>query len=153
MSQQWLAAENFERSHELISAINAVVINTQLSLSGKNDEKRRQEMEEARARLVPFIEEFDSLVKIIECDEDAPILSTDPRLTALTRQFVTVRQGCTSPILRDMALERAVRLLQMRHIETVPSDERAQLIEFLRALRSLLEDNSHADIIGLLGVI
>lgn len=153
MSRQRLAAESFERSHDLIAAINVIAIHTRLSLAGRDDEARQPQVEDARARLAQFLEQLAPLASDIEHDGEAPVVGTDPRLTALAHQFVTARQGSNSPALRRMEPEHALRLLKQARMDAVPQAERVQVVEFLRALRSLLESSSHADVSGLLGVL
>ena len=153
MSHQWLAAENFERSHELISAINALVIQAQLAQSGKPVATRREDVEQARTRLLLFLQQLAPIVHSIERDEDAPVLGADPRLAALARDFLAARRQSLASALGEVEMERATRLLQPSQLERAPRAERKQVIEFLRALRSLLENNSRADIVGLLGAL
>jgi hypothetical protein len=37
MSEKWMAVENFERAHEIISAVNTLSIHTKLALAGMDD--------------------------------------------------------------------------------------------------------------------
>ena len=153
MSRQWLASENFERNHDVVASINTLVIHCQLSLSGTSDPTSPGEIARAQSRLRQFFNSFCEFVRELEKDEEAPLLGADPRLTSLAHGFILARKTGNPRVLRELRLEQVHQWLQRPNFSSLSRAERAQLIEFLRSLRSLLENNTHADVVGLLGVL
>jgi len=153
MSHQWLAAENFERTNDVIAAINALAIHCQLSLSGTPDPTPQSEVIRAQARLREFFDSFSTLVNELEKDGEAPLLGADARVVALAHRFILTRSVGRPLVLREVTLNQVTQWLRRPQTTSLSRPERSQLIHFLRAIRSLLENNAHADVVGLLGVL
>ena len=103
----------------------------------------------ARAVLHSFLERFGSLVIETESTRGGTVTGADPRLSQLARTFVAKRREWTqhSP-LYDVNPSNIIALL-----ESDASDDLQRLVVYLQELRTLLEQNVHADIVGLLGEI
>ncbi len=149
MINNWLAAENFERAHNIIAAINTLSIHTKLVLAGTDDTERSKEVVKARAVLRSFLERLGTLVIEAERTRGGTVTGADPRLSQLARTFVAKRREWTqhSP-LYDVNPSNIVALL-----ESDASDDLQRLVVYLQELRTLLEQSVHADIVGLLGEI
>ena len=149
MSNNWLAAESFERAHSIISALNTLSIHAKMVLANIDDTARSSDTVKARAVLRAFLESFGAIVKEAERTREGMVTGADPRLSQLARTFVAKRRQWPqhSP-LYDVTLSEVDALL-----ESDNPDNLRQLIAYLQELRVLLEQNVHADIVGLLGEI
>lgn len=148
MSSEWLTAESFERNQRLISAINTLSIHTKLAQEGIVNAPDVGDVTEARKELLAFLERIGPMVRDIEVHRDAPILGADQRLSLLVRQFASTRQQRPASILHSLPIERAAAL-----IGSEKAGDRNKLIEYLSALRKLVEQHAHADVVGLLGEV
>lgn len=147
MNNEWLTAESFELTHSVISAINRLAIHNKLALANTPDAASAEAVCEARETLRTFLDRLGSVVCQVEVDQEAPVLGTDPRLGLLAQQYVSAkRQRPDRSPLYTLPLDHVKALLGAER-----PDERRQLVECLRALRSLVEEHAHADVVGLLG--
>jgi len=149
MSNNWLAAESFERTHGILAALNALSIHAKMTLARVDDTERNSDVVKARAVLRAFLESFGAIVKEAEGTHEGMVTGADPRLSQLARTFVAKRRQWPqhSP-LYDITLSEVEALLE----SDIP-DDLHRLIAYLQELRVLLEQNVHADIAGLLGEI
>ena len=148
MSSEWLTAESFERNQRLLSAINTLSIHTKLAREGVIDVPEIGNVSEARKELHSFLDRIEPMLRTVEAERDAPLLGADQRMSLLVRQFASARKQRPRSILHTLPMEQAARLLDA----SKPVDME-RLIEYLRALRILLEEHSHADIVSLLGEV
>jgi hypothetical protein len=148
MSSEWLTAESFERNHRLISAINTLSIYTKLLRSGVSPMPDIGDVAAARTEIRMFLGRMGPLVQEAEADANAPMLGTDARLSLLVRQFATTRRQRPSSILHRTPIEQVSSLLESAR----PADQ-DRLIDYLRALRQLVEQHTHEDVVGLLGEV
>src|SRR5215469_13484206 len=93
MTGDWLAAANFEQTHEIVSAINTLSIHAKLVLAGADYTGEAAEIQQARARLLSFLERFGSLLQDIEGSQEGTIVGADPRLRELAAQFLSARRS------------------------------------------------------------
>ena len=142
MSTDWLAIQSFQRSQDLLAAINTLSIHTKLRLSGVADEERAKAASEARGKLASFLEAFEKIVQQAEQADGGILLGIDPRLQQLARSFVTAK--------RDRNKFHS-RLFTQPPSETVwllaSADEKDQraLVESLTDLRTLFEEHIYTD--------
>ena len=148
MSSEWLTAESFERNQRLISAINTISIHTKLAREGVRNVPDIGDVAAAQRELETFLNRVGPLVHEVETNRDAAILGVDQRLGVLVRQLASTRQKRPASILQTLPIERVSDLLG----STRPNDQE-MLVAYLRALRSLLEQHAHADVVGLLGEV
>jgi hypothetical protein len=149
MTTEWLTARSFERSHEIISAINTLSIHSKRLVAGEGDLDREAEVAEARKVLQTFLERFNAVVRQAEEQRDATIVGTDPRLSSLAKKFMLARRQLPQrPLFRARSLDELRDLLKSDR----PEDQE-RLVANLRDLRILIEQHSHADIVGILGEI
>ncbi|KSV17090.1 hypothetical protein CY91_04660 [Dehalococcoides mccartyi] len=147
MSKEWFNAESFERFQQLISAINAVLIHSKLRLAGIDDAGRRPEFETSRKYLLAFLEQFGPIVQEVEKDENWVPAGTDPRLDDLARSLADIRRR--RPRKFSLASVSVVELKQLLELDDMENANK--VIEYLRDLRNLLEQQAHADVISILG--
>ncbi len=147
MTSEWLTAESFERNHRLLSAINTLSIHAKLVRAGISDAPHVGDVEEAREELRHFLDRMGPLVHDVEAHREAPLLGADSRLSSLVRQYATTRSRSAS-VLHRLPIEQVAALLVSRQ----PADQQ-RLIEYLAALRQLVEQHAHADVVGLLGEV
>jgi hypothetical protein len=147
MSSEWLTAESFERNHRLLSAINTLSIRAKLALAGTTDAPSVGNISEAKEELKHFLIRMGPLVHDVEMNQEAPLLGADSRLSSLVRQYATSRKRHAS-VLYKTPIERVVTLL-----DSEQAADRERLIEYLTALRQLVEQHTYADVVGLLGEV
>ncbi len=142
MSTDWLTIQSFQRSQDLLTAINTLSIHTKLRLSGVADEERAKATAEAREKLASFLMAFEKIVQQTEQAEGEALLGIDPRLQQLARSFVAAKRDRSR--FRSMLFTRspseAVNLLAA----TEERDQQA-LIECLTDLRALVEEHIYTD--------
>lgn len=147
MSNEWVAAENFERTQELILAVNALSMHTKLTLAGITNVPRAEEAKQARATLHTFLDRFTSLVAEVEHRHGSIMAGIDPGLHQLVTYFVAQRRLLPSrSILYSLPLDELRSLL-----DATSQDDMERLVACLSELRAVLEQQLHADMSGLLG--
>jgi hypothetical protein len=146
---EWLIAQSFERAHEVVSAINTLSIRAKLTLAGVDDSSRDEDVRNARTLLLTFLDRFQAVVQDAERHRDGTVLGADPRLGQLAKTFLSVKCQWPRPsALYSSSFTEVRELLTSKRVEDLQD-----LINFLRDLRSLVEQHAHSDIIGILGDI
>ena len=148
MSTEWLTAESFERNQRLISAINTLSIHTKLAREGIDNVPEVGDISEARSELHQFLDGIGPMLHIVESDRDAPLLGADQRMSLLVRQFASTRRQRPRSILHTLPVEQAALLLNSNRPAKMDL-----LIDYLRALRTLVEQHTYADVVNLLGEV
>jgi hypothetical protein len=149
MKNSWLAASNFERMQQIISAINTLVIDAKLTLVGVEQPIDEAELSQARAELADFLTQFDTLLQKTEKSLDSVVVGDDPRLGELTVQYLAEKRRSSEPSsLYNIPLSELKGLITLEQRDRLP-----QLIGYLRELRSLLEQHTQADVQDVLGDI
>jgi hypothetical protein len=149
MKNRWLAASNFERMHEIISAINTISINAKLSLTGIQEPVAKSELAKAQELLSDFLSQFYAQLQTTEQNTDGTVVGNDPRLGELLESYLVEKKR--SPNASGLYAISPGKLLNL--VKTTTMDDFPQLIECLRDLRTLLEQHSQADINNMLGDI
>ncbi len=145
MKSDWLTATSFERTFQIVSAINTLLIHAKLALAGMPDPASEGDLAEARDRLVAFLNQFQTVLEAAEQRADGMIVGADPRLTEFALHFVAERQRLPQRAsLYTRPLPQVAELVQSEQAEDLP-----ELVACLQALRALFEQHSHADIVGL----
>lgn len=147
MKNDWLTASSFERTHEIVSAINALSIHAKLVLAGIDDSANQEDVEKSRRKLLAFLNRFETLLREAELGRDKAVIGADPRLGDLALRYMSEkRRQPRRSTLYEISLAEMSDLVRSERREDLPS-----LISCLRGLRSLVEQHSHADVIGILG--
>lgn len=147
MKSDWLTAASFERTHAIVSAINTLSIHAKLTLAGVADPTDAAEIQQARARLLTFLDEFDALLKDTEGNQGGIIVGTDPRLSELALQYLHEKRHLPRRApLYDLSLRQLGDLIRSEQKDNLP-----HLVACLQALRSLFEQHGHADAVDVLG--
>jgi len=142
MSTDWLAIQSFQRSQDLLAAINTLSIHTKLKMNEHTDEERAESVTEARETLTSFLKGFEQLVERAEQAGDGPLLGVDPRTSQLARSFAHARRErrrFRSCLFRE-PISSTVDLL----ISTDETDQQT-LVECLSELRTLVEEHVQTD--------
>ena len=149
MTNEWLSAQNFERSYRLVSAINTISIHEKLKGSGVDDESRLAEVRSAKDYLLNFLRSFNDIVRDAEQDPERLVEGVDPRMGDLARGFLDVRrQRPQTSALAAVSLDELTQL-----VETTDDTDTERLLKCLRDLRDLLEDHAHSDVVKILGEV
>jgi len=147
MSDAWQLTESFERTRQLLVAVNKLSIHTKLLLAGREDRNREEEAREARRVIRAFLDRLARDLPTLENDSTAPITGAPERAMALARRFSLARSQApaSSPLFSLPPNKFAVLL------DSQEQDERRMMVEGLATLRNLLEQHHHADSVGMLG--
>lgn len=147
MQNDWLTASSFERTHEILSAINTLSIHAKLALVGAEDSVDAGRLRESRGKLIEFLDQFSPVLREAEASQDSIVVGTDPRLGEMAHQFLSARRRLPQRSeLFETPIARVRELVQSERREDFPT-----LISCLEGLRGLVEQNSHADVVGILG--
>lgn len=163
MKASWLSADNVDRSRTIIRAINTLAIHAKLLLSGVADEERLPEVRAAHTIVSDFLERFVALVA--EAEENRVgrtmglVTGVSPRLSQLARTVASKRREWPqrSPLYSRPLLDLRQELRDDLDAVLTPNGNEylrlQRLIESLRELRSLLEQNARGDVAAMLGSI
>ena len=148
MSTEWLAAQSFQYTQELLAALNTLSIHLKLGLAGHSDEARRAAAQQARDTLVVFLKELETLIQQVGQGDAKPMMGVDLRLRQLAKQFEAAKRDRNRfhSALFCHALPHVQQLLYSDKRE----DQQA-LIECLQELRTLLAEHVEADTACILG--
>ena len=140
MKRDWLAAARFERTHEIVSAINALSVHAKLLLAGIKESDER-EVQQARERLIEFLERIEALLQDAEQSGEGTVVGAEPWLGDLAARFLSSRQRWPG--------QSALSSVPLDHLRALIRSEQADdlrvLIPRLHDLRSLIEHYSRAD--------
>jgi len=147
VKNDWLTASSFERTFEIMSAINTLSIHAKLRLAGIDDLADPSEVQKAQVKLAAFLEELQNLIQNAEKNQTGLMVGTDPRLGELTLQYMAERRRLPPrSLLYTLSLTQISKLVASEQSEDLP-----KLIECLQSLRSLFERYAHADVAGMFG--
>lgn len=147
MNNNWMAASSFGRAYEIISAINTISIHAKLAQLGEKDPQKQESVNKARSTLAEFLINLEKIILDAEKEQDGVIMGSDPRMSELVQTFILGKQSFPqSSDLFRLPLKRFGELLLSEKSEDMP-----ELIILLRDFRSVIEQHSHADVIGILG--
>ena len=147
MQSDWLAATNFERMHEVLSAINSLAIHTKLTLAGVVDPTPGPEIDAARARLLAFLDRLSAVVEEAESATTGVIVSGDPRLRDLARRLLMEgRDSDPRAGPSDVSPGRLRDLIEAGDLENL-----RRAVPGLERLGSLIEEHMQADVAAVLG--
>ena len=149
MTNEWLSAHNFERSYRLVSAINTISIHEKLKGSGVNDESRLDEVRESKDYLLDFLTSLNDIVHDAEQNPGRIVEGVDPRTGDLARRFLSVQKQ--QPQTSSLATVSLGELTDL--VESEDDSDRERLLDYLRDLRSLLEDHAHTDVVSIIGEV
>lgn len=147
MQSNWLAATNFERMHEVVSAINTLEIHAKLTLAGVDDPTPAPEIESARKHLLLFLDQLAAAVEDAETAANGRIVSSDPRLSELAhRQLARSEHG------NSQARSGAMSPTALHELISVGDEGNPRkIVPELERLRTLVEEHMQADVDGILG--
>lgn len=142
MKSDWLTASSFERTHEILSAINLLSIHAKLALARVEDPAGGIELQRAREHLLAFLSSIEGVLKSAE-QENGAIVGTDPQLGELALQFLAGRpDGSRRSRSSELSLSALADLVRSDR----PEDLRA-LVPHLERLRAVVEEQTHADLV------
>lgn len=146
MSEEWKASQNFERTHELISAINLLSIHAKMMLMEGVVVFSPPKIEKARKSLLSFLDQLDQVVTNAEMNSVILTLGVDAQLNLLGKEFIVFRKQTFNPALKELSIAKLKQLVQSEDPQ-----QYQQLIDSLTGLRELIELNSQSDKSGVLG--
>jgi hypothetical protein len=144
MKDKWLAAQSFQQTQALISAINTLALGIKYEQAGlTTDEAAKQR---ARDELSLFLDEMSSVVEKIEHDENQPVIGVSPYLRHLAESFVepSFSHFYHSPFHSSPSDIKA-------KLGATTPEEKAELVDELHTLRVILESQAQEDTKSVLG--
>jgi hypothetical protein len=149
MTADWLTFQSFQRSQEVLKAINTLSAHLKLTLNGIADKERSQAADLSVETLQAFLDELEAAAHQADRTEPAPMLGVDPRLQKLVHSYLTARRrrrfsSClfTEPI-------GDIKALLTSHGQS----DQEELVKCLAELRVLVEEHMHDDVNQILGAI
>jgi hypothetical protein len=147
MKNDWLTASSLERTFEVVSAINILLIHSKFALTHSQDPTDPGEIQKAKAKLMKFLGILQSLIENAERNQTGLIVGTDSRLGELALQYGTEQKRVPQPLLLyTLSFPDLYKL-----IDSDRPDDLEKLVKCLDSLRSLFELYSRADIAGIFG--
>lgn len=142
MKSEWLTAASFERASEILSAISTLSIHAKLQIARVQDPTPLSEVEQARMRLVEFLQGLQTLVERAERDRDKIIVGADPRFGEFALQYLSEK--------RRLPLRSIFFRLPLSQIEELIKSDRSEdlpdLVACLESLRGMVEQFAQVDI-------
>jgi hypothetical protein len=134
----WLTAVGFEQAHEVASAINTLSIHAKLLLAGARDPTPTQDIQQARQRLISFVERLQSVVKDVR--DKRAVVGADPQMADVVLALLTETRRDPSSRGRPRLLDDLPSL-----IESERSADLHLLVKGLQQLRSLVEVDTRSE--------
>jgi len=146
MSDKWFAANNVERTYQVLSAINLLSINAKLTLLKSENPMDTGELSQAKQHLLEFTAELSDLLEKADKREGHAILGTDPRMGQLASRFRQMTQPSPLGDSVRVILDDLPGLLEAEDESSL-----GVLVEYLDLLRSLVEQYSYSDMVAVFG--
>lgn len=148
MSTQWLTVQSFERSQEVLSAVNTLSIHLKLRRAGVSDEERTEAATRARETLITFFTRLDAVVREAQRGEATPLLGVDPRLRQLVKSFINAKRDQRR--FHSVLFQRMPADMMPLFVSEEEGDQEA-LIHCLAEFRVILEEHVYEDTARILG--
>jgi len=149
MTADWLTFQSFQRSQEILKAVNSLSAHLKLALSGIADEELSQAADQSVATLGAFLDELDSAARRADRTEPAPMLGVDPRLQQLVCSYLA---ACRHHRFRSCLFTQPISDIKALLTSNARGDQEA-LVKCLTELRVLVEEHLHDDANQILGAI
>jgi len=147
MRSKWLVTSNFERMHELISAVNILSIHAKLKVAGVPDPTNQSRIREAKKRLLAFLVRFQALILDTERQNNRAVIGADPQLEGLVLRYLDQKKRLSEDAQPfALSLDRLRDLISEDTLENMP-----ELISSMREFRSLFEQHAYVDVVELIG--
>lgn len=147
MKNDWLTASSFERTFDIVSAVNILSIHYKLTLADVEDPTNLVDVQKAKVKLLRFLNTLQSLIENAEKDPTGIIAGTDSQLGELALQYKTEQKRIPQiAFLYTLSFPELNALISSEKPENLP-----KILDCLDALRSLFDQHSHADITGVFG--
>ncbi len=149
MTASWLTYQSFQRSQEVLQAINSLSTYLKLKLSGNLDQEHRRAVDQSVEILRKFLDVLEAAARQVDGPQAAPMLGVDPRLQQLAHSFLRARrqERFCSPLFTEPIAEIGTLLSSEDR-----SDQKA-LVACLAELRVLVEEHMDDDVNNVLGTI
>jgi len=147
VKSDWLTTLSFERAFEIVSAISILSIHAKLTQSGVDDPADSALVQKAQAKLLAFLESFQTLLQEAETGQSGIMVGGDPRLNELALHYLAERRRLPPRSrLYTLPLTQLSELIQSEQGENL-----SDLIEYLESFRSMMELYAQTDIAGMFG--
>ena len=148
MSSVWMETEGFEKSTEILDAINVLSVHAKLARDGEDDITTPAEQQQSRKHLRAFLAQMSGKSFVDSMHSGEPVWGADPRLSDLAHQLASIQQA---PEINGNAPGLVADILQS--LDSDKPEEMERLVNSLRQLRSLVQQHAHSDVAGLFGDI
>jgi hypothetical protein len=147
MTAEWLTFQSFQRSQEVLQAINALSIHLRLKLNGVVDEERSKVADRSVRILQAFLDEIDEASSQADGVEPKLMLGVDSRLQQLVQSYLTARRYGR---FRSRLLKESIDSVKPLLMSDSRTDQEA-LLECLDELRVLVEEHMQDDADRIMG--
>jgi hypothetical protein len=149
MTADRLTFQSFQRSQEILKAINALSAHYELTLNGIVDEERAQRASQSIETLQTFLDELETAARQVDGAELALVLGVDSRLGQLVHSYLAARRRNR---FRSSLFTGSIGAIRALLTSNAPDDQTI-LVDCLSELRVLVEEHMHDDIGQILGAI
>jgi len=149
VTADWLTFQSFQRSQEVLKAINTLSVHLKLQLNGVVDEEHSEVVDRSLGALGAFLNELEVAAHQADKVEPAPMLGVDPRLQQLVQSYLVARRRKR---FRSRLLTEPIGDIKALLGSDAQEDQEA-LVKCLAELRILVEEHMHDDVNQILGAI
>jgi hypothetical protein len=149
MTADWLTFQSFQRSQEVLKAINTLSAHLKLTLNGIADEELSQAASQSVEALRAFLNELEAAARQADQTEPAPMLGVDPRLQQLVRSYLVARHHRR---FRSCLFTEPISDIKPLLTSDARGDQEA-LVKCLAELRVLVEEHIYDDVDQILDAI
>ena len=147
MSSKWLHIESFDNGHELLLAVNRLLIHLKLEKDGLDSPVTDDDVSEAREIVTRFLRVLAR--HCVAHRPDSPFLGVDARRRELFSTYVEARKRPDE--FRSRLFRTDLTELTERLDQGLTESDDDSMIESLADLRTLVEEHLHSDKKRLLG--
>ena len=148
MTADWLTFQSFQRSQEVLQAINTLSTHLKLSLRGIPEEDL-QAADRSADTLQSFLDKLEAAAEQAEGSTTTPIFGVDPRLQQLAEDYLDAKRERRFRSRLSMRARGTIKTLYA----SKDRDDQEALIEYLAQLRVLVEEHMRDDANQILGAI
>jgi hypothetical protein len=143
MQPDWTAAQSYQHSQSIVTAINDFILGLKLNQRGISGPQREQAIGAAKDRLCSFLSAIENLAEQADGSTDKPLVGATPSLCALAQTLAEARRGKSVRFVR-LRTERIGEIRSLLEAKDPASQER--LFAYLSDLRAFLEDSAEEEV-------
>jgi hypothetical protein len=143
----WLMAQTFERTQELLGAISNLSVHAKLRLKGSPDRTPETNLCAARTVVLAFLSRLQNLYSEALKSQTGIMIGSDPELGSLAKRLLAPSARASTRAVSGKEFLDELKT----DVESGANVDLNRLIEGLRELRQVVEEYAHADVTAVLG--